>query len=150
MTKEKFDEVIDFAIKGEKEAIVFYQDLQKKSKFQAQKQMLKEFEDMERGHVTILENIRAKGMDSIEIQEVSDLQISNYVVEMEPTDSMDYQDILILAMKKEEKAQKLYSDMAKEYIGTEVEKLFKKLAAEEATHKLKFETLYDDHVLKEN
>lgn len=114
MTKEKFDEVIDFAIKGEKEAIVFYQDLQKKSKFQAQKQMLKEFEDMERGHVTILENIRAKGMDSIEIQEVSDLQISNYVVEMEPTDSMDYQDILILAMKKEEKAQKLYSDMAKE------------------------------------
>ena len=46
MTKEKFNEVINFAISGEKEAIKFYQELQEKVKFQAQIEMLKEFEDM--------------------------------------------------------------------------------------------------------
>ena len=57
MTKEKFNEVINFAISGEKEASKFYQELQEKVKFQAQIEMLKEFEDMEKCHVATLENI---------------------------------------------------------------------------------------------
>jgi len=148
MTKEKFNEVIDFAINGEKEAIKFYQDLQEKVKFQAQIEMLKEFEDMEKGHVVILENIRNKGFKEIEIKEVTDLHIGDYIVGVEPSENMNYQDILIIAMKKEEKANKLYTEMANNFPGTE--RLFRRLAAEEAEHKLKFEKLYDDEILKEN
>ena len=150
MTKEKFNEVIDFAIQGEKDAVVFYHELQTKSKFQAQKIMLKEYEDMEKGHVIVLENIRKKGMQNIAIKEVTNLNISEYLVDVEPSADMDYQDILIVAMKKEEQAQKLYTNMAGNFPGTELETLFLKLAAEEAEHKLQFETLYDEHVLKEN
>jgi len=150
MTKEKFNEVIDFAIQGEKDAVVFYRELQTKTKFQAQKKMLKEYEDMEKGHVIVLENIRKKGMQNITVKEVTNLNISEYLVEVEPNAEMDYQDILILAMKKEEQAQKLYTNMAGNFPGTELEALFLKLAAEEAEHKLQFETLYDEHVLKEN
>jgi len=112
MTKKKFNEVIDFAIQGEKEAVVFYQELQTKSKFQAQKKMLKEYEDMEKGHVIVLENIRKKGMQNIAVKEVTNLSISEYLVDVEPSADMDYQDILIVAMKKEEQAQKLYTNMA--------------------------------------
>ena len=150
MTKEKFNEVINFAIAGEKEAIKFYQELQKKVKFQAQIEMLKEFEDMEKGHVLILENIRNKGFKEIEIKEVTDLHISDYIVDVEPSEDMNYQDILIIAMKKEEKANKLYNEMANNFPDTELEQLFRRLAAEEAEHKLKFEKLYDDEILKEN
>jgi len=150
MTKEKFNEVIDFAIQGEKDAVVFYQELQTKSKFQAQKIMLKEYENMEKGHVIVLENIRKKGMQNIAVKEVTNLSISEYLVDVEPSANMDYQDILIVAMKKEEQAQKLYTNMAGNFPGTELETLFLKLAAEEAEHKLQFETLYDEHVLKEN
>ncbi len=150
MTKEKFNEVINFAIQGEKDAVVFYRELQTKTKFQAQKKMLKEYEDMEKGHVIVLENIRKKGMQNITVKEVTNLNISEYLVEVEPNAEMDYQDILILAMKKEEQAQKLYTNMAGNFPGTELETLFLKLAAEEAEHKLQFETLYDEHVLKEN
>jgi rubrerythrin len=150
MTKEKFNEVINFAIAGEKEAIKFYQELQKKVKFQAQIEMLKEFEDMEKGHVLILENIRNKGFKEIEIKEVTDLHISDYIVDLEPSEDMNYQDILIIAMKKEEKANKLYNEMANNFPDTELEQLFRRLAAEEAEHKLKFEKLYDDEILKEN
>ncbi len=150
MTKEKFNEVINFAIAGEKEAIKFYQELQEKVKFQAQIEMLKEFEDMEKGHVLILENIRNKGFKAIEIKEVTDLHISDYIVDVDPSEDMNYQDILIIAMKKEEKANKLYTEMANNFPGTELELLFRRLAAEEAEHKLKFEKLYDDEILKEN
>ncbi len=150
MTKEKFNEVINFAIAGEKEAIKFYQELQEKVKFHAQIEMLKEFENMEKGHVIILENIRNKGFEKIEIKEVTDLHISDYIVDMEPSEDMNYQDILIVAMKKEEKANKLYTEMANNFPGTELEQLFRKLASEEAGHKLHFETLYDDEILKEN
>lgn len=148
MTKEKFNEVVDFAIAGEKEAIKFYQELQDKVKFQAQIEMLKEFEDMEKGHVVILENIRNKGFKEIEIKEVTDLHISDYIVDVEPSEDMSYQDILIIAMKKEEKANKLYTEMANKFSSTE--QLFRRLAAEEAEHKLKFDKLYDDEILKEN
>jgi rubrerythrin len=150
MTKEKFNEVIDFAIADEKDAIKFYRELQEKVKFQAQIEMLKEFEDMEKGHVVILENIRNKGFKEIEIKEVTDLHISDYIVDTEPSENMNYQDILIIAMKKEEKANKLYSEMANHFPGTELEQLFRRLAAEEAGHKLHFETLYDDYILKDN
>ncbi len=150
MTKEKFNEVIDFAISGEKEAVKFYHELQQRTKFQAQKTMLKEFENMERGHVVILENIRKKGIKNITVKEVANLNISEYIVDVKPYDDMTYQDILIIAMKKEEQAQKLYANMAGSLPGTELETLFLKLASEEADHKLQFETLYDEHVLKEN
>ena len=150
MTKEKFNEVIDFAIQGEKDAVVFYRELQEKSKFQAQKKMLKEYEDMEKGHVIVLENIRKRGLQNIAVKEVTNLNINEYLVDAEPSADMDYQDILIIAMKKEEQAQKLYTNMAGNFPGTELETLFLKLAAEEAEHKLQFETLYDEHVLKEN
>ncbi len=150
MTKEKFNEVINFAIAGEKEAVTFYRNLQKKSKFEAQKEMLKEFEDMEKGHIIILENIRNKGFVNIEEKKVQDLHISDYIVEVEPSENMSYQDIIILAMKKEEAAKKLYSNLAKQFSDSETVQLFERLAAEEAGHKLIFEKLYDDEILKEN
>jgi len=150
MTKEKFNEVINFAINGEKDAVKFYQELQAKVKFQAQIEMLKEFENMENGHVAILENIRNKGFEKIEIKEVTDLHISDYIIDIVPTEDMNYQDILIIAMKKEEKANKLYTEMANNFPDTELEQIFKKLASEEANHKLHFETLYDDYILKDN
>jgi len=150
MNQDKFNEVIDFAIQGEQEAVQFYKDLQSQMKFQAQKEMMKELENMERGHIVVLENIRKKGFGKIEVQEVTDLHISDYITDVQPSVNMTYQDILILAMKKEEKAQELYSDMAAKFPGTSLGNLFKKLATEEAEHKLQFETLYDEQILKDN
>ena len=150
MTKEKFNEVINFAIDGEKEAVLFYQELQQRTKFNARKEMLKELENMEKGHIVILKNIRSKGIENVTVKEVTNLNISEYIVEVKPYDDMTYQDILIIAMKKEELAMKLYSELAADFQGTELETLFLKLASEEAGHKLQFEILYDEEILREN
>jgi rubrerythrin len=150
MNQDSFNEVINFAIEREKEAVKFYQELQSEVRFEAQKEMLKELEQMEKGHITVLENIRKRGYNKIEVPDMVDLHISNYIVDVEPSENMTYQDILIIAMKREERAQELYLDLASRFPGTELEVLFNKIASEEAGHKLKFETLYDDQVLRDN
>lgn len=150
MKKDDFNAIIDFAVDREKEAVEFYQDLQSKAKFEEMKEMLKDLETMERGHITFLEKVREKGMEKVEVDEVQDLAISDYMVEVEPKPDMDYQDILIIAMKREQKSKELYEDLAKRFAGSEIEKLLLKIAADETEHKLRFEKLYDEFVLKEN
>jgi len=150
MTEEKFNEIIDYAINEEKKAAQFYRELQDMVKFAAQKKLLKEYEIMEEGHARILENIRRKGAVKIEVQETNDLHLSDYLLEAEPSATMNYQDILIIAAKKEAAAYKMYNDLAKKYTGTDLENIFNKLAAEELDHKYMFEKMYDDDILIQN
>ena len=60
MDTNKFNEVMDFAIKSEQEAADFYKELQEMSSFEGQKDILKDFELMELGHKKILQNIKTK------------------------------------------------------------------------------------------
>ena len=106
-------------------------------------------EHMEKGHVAILEGIRDQNMEKIDISEIEDLHISEYLVYDEPSRELSYQDILIIAMKREEASHRLYSDLAAKTTDTGVRKLFSKLASEEAKHKLLFEKMYDDENLTE-
>jgi rubrerythrin len=69
---------------------------------------------------------------------------SDYLVEIEYQKGMHYEDMLRLAMKKEEKALKLYNELAKKTKMEDIVTLFKMLSQEEAKHKLALETLYDD------
>ncbi|RKX72596.1 hypothetical protein DRP43_00335 [candidate division TA06 bacterium] len=147
---ESLNDILDFAVKREREAILFYKELQDLSKFSEQRKMLFELETMERGHIEILENIRYIKLELIEIPEIKNLKISDYLVKSKPTENMSYQDILISAIKKEESSNNFYNDLASIVNNPEYRKLFLKLASEEAKHKLYFEKIYDDEILKEN
>jgi rubrerythrin len=60
---------------------------------------------------------------------------------------MAYNELLMLAMKREEKALALYNKLLREAADTEdSKKLFKMLCQEEAKHKLSLETMYDDYM----
>lgn len=150
MNQEKFNEIIAFAIKREQEAVEFYQELQNLVSFESRKELMHELELMEKGHIKILENISKNIKTETSIPKVDDLKIADYMVEVKPTAEMSYQDILIIAMKKEEMAQKLYKKLADQSDNDEIKNLFLRLASEEAKHKLRFEKIYDDDILKEN
>ncbi len=150
MNSKKFDEIIDFAINREYDAMKFYQDMQGMVKFNSQKELLKDFELMEKGHAEILKNIRNTDFKEIEIPEIENLLISDYIVASKPYLDMNYQDIIILAMKREEASYRLYNDMADRVGNQNIKKLFLKLASEEAKHKLHFEKIYDNEILTEN
>jgi rubrerythrin len=150
MADSSFDSIIDFAIQREKEAVQFYIDLQSVDQLEEKRTFMKSLENMERGHITALENIRAQDIDEMEVPEITNLEISDYLVEVDPGKKMSYQDILILGMKREERANKLYLRLAESFSKGGMNKIFRRLASEEAKHKLFFESLYDEEILREN
>ena len=146
MNFKSIDEILSFAIEKEKEAVTFYTDLSKEQTTDALTLTFRELAQEEARHVKLLTTISKNqaAIQSYEIKKVPDLKISDYLVAMEYSEGMVMQDILILAMKREEMAVKLYTQMAMGAVDEESVKLFKLLAQEESKHKLTFEKLYDD------
>ena len=82
---------------------------------------------------------------------MQDLKIGDYLVDIDKSrDDLNYQDALIVAMKEEKAAFKLYTTLAGKTDDPEARAIFLMLAQEEAKHKLRFEIEYDENVLKEN
>lgn len=150
MTIQEFNEILDFAVDREKEAVQFYRDLQNQSHFADQKAFLQELESMEMGHIIIIENMRKQLPSELQIKQVPNLHISEYLISDVDDIDLTYQNILIKAMKREEMSLKLYTEMSLKFPDSELSKLFAKLAGEEAGHKLKFEKLYDEWISKGN
>ncbi len=151
MNTHEFQAIIDFAVAREQEAVTFYNELKQKAAFEAQKEMLQELEDMEKGHIVVFENIRTKGVKEEDVKTVKDLKISDYLIAPDKDQkNLTYPDIILLAMKKEEAAYNLYLKLADEVSDTGLKTVFQKLASEEANHKLRFEKIYDEEILKEN
>ncbi len=144
------EEALDFAIAGEEEAAGFYADLAGKMKNPAMKKVFEEFAREEMGHRAKLSKVKA-GKRMLKGQTpVTDLKIGDYLVDVEAGPDMEYRDALILAMKKEKAAFKLYNDLAGTAEESDLRDLFLSLAQEEAKHKLRFELEYDDNVMKWN
>ncbi len=148
MTVQEYNEILDFALQREREAVQFYTDLQNETKFHDQKKMLQELEAMEMGHIAVIENIRKKGVRDEDIKKIPNLRISEYLTVDADKLDMTYQNILIKAMKREEASVKLYSDMSIKFPDPEISNLFRRLVAEEAQHKLLFEKRYDEWISK--
>jgi rubrerythrin len=146
------NEVLNFAIEQEIAANRFYLDLAQKSAIPAMQEVFESFAREEQGHQAKLEALKRKGglAEHTEPEEVQELGIADYIVDVEPTADMDYKDALILAMKKEKAAYRLYLDLASVAQSEELTDTFMWLAQEEAKHKLRFEIEYDDIVLKED
>ena len=150
MEFQSIQDILDFAISKEKEAAAFYTDAGKEESMSGAKEMLKEFAQEERKHQTLLEEFKKKGFASgiseYKFKWITDIKRSNYVVEMKYRKGMAYNELLMLAMKREEKALALYNEMLAKADTAEGKKLFKMLCQEEAKHKLSLETMYDDYM----
>jgi len=148
---ESVDEILDFAIANEVGANKFYLELASKMEIPAMKQAFEEFAAEEAAHKVKLESVKrgdfSFGSGAAKVQT---LGLADYLVEGEPKPDMTYAEALILAMKQEKAAYKLYQDLAAAAEAQELTDLFLSLAAEEAKHKLRFEIEYDDVVLKED
>ncbi|MCP4609496.1 MAG: ferritin family protein [Planctomycetes bacterium] len=136
------EEVLDFTINSEIEAHNFYMKL---SEFVEKPEMAKVLSGMaseELGHKVKLEAVKAGEIEIAE-EEVGNLGIAENVEDVMPDAKMSYIDLLVMAMKKEEAARKLYTDLAIISQEQELKDIFLKLAQEEADHKLRLEVEYD-------
>ena len=150
MKKDLFEEIMEFAIAGEQEAIDAYTTASEMVTRRNVKTMLTGLADQERLHKERLESIDRGGVTEASIVNVPDLKIADYSDDITITADMDYQDVLTVAMKREEKAHNLYLTLASNTEDGELRKIFEFLAQQEAGHKLALEKEYDDNVLTEN
>jgi rubrerythrin len=147
---EELQNIIDFAIEKEKEAVAFYNDLAAKVKTKALAEELRKIASMEKGHRERLERMDVATAAKTIPRQVMDLHITEYVVAKRPSPDMSWPDIVNIAMHRELASINLYTDLAKLVTDPLAKQLFQTLAAEEQGHKFFFEKMWDDEVLATN
>lgn len=143
-------EILDFAISNEEAAVKFYRYLAEKTDSSSVREVFEGFAREEEQHRAKLLGVKKTNRMESASQKIQDLKIGDYLVAAEPGTDLNYQDALILAMKREKAAFKLYTDLAAATGDTDLRELLLALAQEEAKHKLRFEIEYDEQILTEN
>ena len=144
------DEILNFAISREEESRDFYRDLAGKMDNPSMSKVFEDFSAQEESHRIKLEEVKQGKNFKARPEIIADLKIADYIVEDFRSGEMNYQQALILAMKREKKAFQLYTNLAEAAVLETIQNLFSYLAQEEAKHKLMIEIEYDEHVLKDN
>ena len=147
---ETIEDILDFAIQSEQNAVDFYSKLAQDSRNEEMKQVFVQFAKEEMGHKAGLLRIKTNGTFAVKDEIVLDLKMSDYLVDVEPTPDMSYEQALVIAMKREKNAFKLYTHLSAKAPTAELKRIFQSLAVEESKHKLRFELEYDEFILKEN
>lgn len=149
-TFQDVNEILDFAIENEQNAADFYFKLSESTKDKSIRQTFEQYAHEEIGHKEKLLKLKKEGIFRMEKQHILDMRVADYVVRKPVSDEMSYQDALILAMKREKAAYRLYMKLASQTTDGQLKELFLGLAQEEAKHKMAFEIEYDDVILREN
>ena len=144
------EKILDFAIQKEQDAAEFYTDLAARMDRPNMKSVFEGFAREEMGHKEKLQGVKTGKRLISAGKKIQDLKIGDSLVDIELSANTGYQDALILAMKAEKAAFKLYHDLSQATDDAGLQELFMALAQEEAKHKLRFEVEYDEQILTEN
>jgi rubrerythrin len=148
MRLNSLDEILRFAIRKEADAAAFYRMAADRS----DPGIRKTFEELvkeEEGHKKKLEGFDLKKIEQMELKETKGLGLSEMLEDVPYRSDMSYADLLRMAIKNEEKSQKLYTSTSQIVIEPMLKKLLLILGQEESTHKERLEKIYDKEILKE-
>ncbi len=148
MDEKKFKEIIQFAIQREIESVDFYNKAGNMVKHSGTRDLFSDFMKQEEGHKKKLEDVMVGKILLGKIEKIPNLKISDYLVEAELKPDISYGDILRIAMKREERSVKLYTDLDEKNQDENFKKLFTFLIQEEGKHKYYIEKIYDEEILK--
>ncbi|MBW1729378.1 MAG: ferritin family protein [Deltaproteobacteria bacterium] len=148
MTFASFDDIMTYAIEKEREAAAFHEEAAQQEQYSGARETFESFAKEEHKHEAMLKDFTKDSLEQYKTEKIPDLRRSDYLVDMEYQPGMPYADVLRLAMKREEKAQKFYADFASRAFDEGHKRLFEMLAQEESKHKLRLETILDDYLAK--
>lgn len=145
-----YEQIIEFCIGLEKEAVEFYEELASQAKDGGSKARYTELATMERGHIKKLEGLDEEAFFESTPQKVIDLKTTDHLADIEPGKSLTPQEALIVAAKREKVMRDLYELLAKKYADEPLlEQFFTMMAEEEARHKHELEQEYEQGYLEE-
>jgi rubrerythrin len=138
------DEILEFAIGRELEAYEFYKALAGRVDDENISKVFEDFAEEELEHKTKLELELMKIGRTTLIRQAPGAPTRTHIVS--DTDSlldMDYKDVLLLGIEKEEASFRTYISLLANITDEESREVLIALAEEEVKHKLRFETEYD-------
>jgi rubrerythrin len=148
MKLDSLDEILRFAIRKEADAVAFYKMAADRSN-PGVKKTFKELAKMEEGHKKKLEGFDLKKIEKTKLKPTKGLGLSEIMEDIPFSSDMSYAELLLMAIKNEEKSQRLYLSTEKMVTEPKLKKLLLILAQEESAHKERLEKIYDDEILKE-
>lgn len=140
-------EIIQFAVDKEKDDQVFYRSAATLSQYPGIPSLFLELAAEEEKHQKLLEELPDPSTLPDRPAPVPDLKISDYLVDQKFHKDMKYQEVMILAMKNEEKSLKFYRAWEAQSQDPNHKKLFAYLGDQEAQHKYRLESIYDEKIL---
>ncbi len=145
-----FKTIIAFAVEREEEAARGYGEMMVRAKHESLKRLLADLKAEEEHHKKLLTGLSSADLSSLRAERIPDLKITDDLLEAPLDEESNFQDLLIFAAKKEQKAVELYSRLLEAAATEDLKKLFAFLVSQEKQHKLKLETEYENRVLWEN
>jgi rubrerythrin len=140
---ESDDEILELAISREKDANIFFLALAARVKKPEMRKVFEDLADEELEHKARLElEVMKKGRVVTATKETGD-GIERAAKFSETDLDMDYKDMLILGIQKEESSFRLYVDLAARVSSEDAYETLLSLAEEEVKHKMRFEIEYD-------
>lgn len=141
----EYNKILKFAIQNEAKAFGFYKSVAEKVKDESVKELFLDMADEEKKHREILEEYIGTEPKPLEFKnDIIDYKISEQVEKPEPSIDMKYVEAIALAMKGEEEAVEMYSNLAEICTDTAQKKMFESLAAMEREDKIKLEEIYNN------
>jgi rubrerythrin len=147
------EQILRQAIGFEQDAYDFYTKAVAMVKLDHVRQTLSDLAKEEIKHKQNLQDLLSGNVEAIlsvrKPQQIRDLKLAEYLVAPPLGEDATFQDVLIVAMKREQSSNEFYSTMARLAQDESAAQLFDYLAQEELAHKGKVEALYDEVVYRD-
>ena len=146
--QKSFERLINLAIQREVEAYEFYMKAAEQAELTSSAELLRELARQEEGHKRKLERALSEGVvttfGDVSNAEEAITVLDRYLVDVPLRPDSSPQDILVVAIKREQNAQAFYQRLAEMVSHPGHKAVFETLAHEEQTHKERLERIYDD------
>jgi len=149
---DNIEKIIDFAIQRERDAQASYLEYARATERRGFSELLLSMARMEKEHERkLLELKQGQGTtEQFTPPKGEDLGFSETLVDIPFSPDMDYGDFLVLVIRKEGEAEKLYRHLQNLALNADLSGMFQMLADEERKHKDWAQERYDEDILKEN
>lgn len=148
MKLNSMEEVLRFAIRKEADAATTYRIAAERAS-PGVKKFFEELAEEEEKHKKKLEKFDLEKISRMKLKETKGLGISESIDDIPFSPELTYEELLRVAIKNEEKSQKLYESTSKLVTDSNLKKLLLILAQEESAHKERLEKIYDSEILTE-
>jgi rubrerythrin len=146
---ESVDDILDFAIGREREAVALYTDLEARTENEYARNLFRQLVGEEEGHAATLAAVKERGLKlrtgtEEDRREALRRHLAERVHASTSPAKLSFKDAIGIALKRETEAFNLYNDLAEAAEEEALKEIFLDLARQEAAHKRRFETEYFD------